>query len=389
MKFSERYDEIVNCIENTVAERTDLMAIEQLQAIAGKYGFYGANQRDFNAIFSFITGRLPLDYIKHRRMMRAYETLINQDVYNVEEVILIAGYDNQNSFGKKFKSVFNISAKQAWQKRDESKIEKPMFWEEIEEVTVEKRPLETINQTWNDVLGFDMKNYDRFVEFQNYCSAYGVRKEQGEAAYTIAGKYDLEIPTAFEYIKNFKFVTKEMYAENGYDYYFGEPDEGEIPLTVDQFDPKAYFMEMVDDGDTVYCCTRAGLSLDEACIAIDRIEESGYDFEIKECSPAFLYACAYSDCEIGYLYRASEYYLDNSTDDYLDYERFDIFLELLECNYYIEPAFEKAMNSITDSEWDEMFEEDLESGFYADPDEMYYDPIEGTRDEMDAERGEW
>jgi hypothetical protein len=39
MKFSERYDEIVNCIENTVAERTDLMAIEQLQAIAGKYGF--------------------------------------------------------------------------------------------------------------------------------------------------------------------------------------------------------------------------------------------------------------------------------------------------------------------------------------------------------------
>ena len=61
------------------------------------------NQRDFNAIFSFITGRLPLDYIKHRRMMRAYETLINQDVYNAEEVILIARYDNQNAFGKKFK----------------------------------------------------------------------------------------------------------------------------------------------------------------------------------------------------------------------------------------------------------------------------------------------
>ena len=364
------------------------MAIEQLQAIAGKYGFYGANQRDFNAIFSFITGRLPLDYIKHRRMMRAYETLINQEVYNAEEVILIAGYDNQNSFGKKFKSVFNISAKQAWQKKDKSKIEKPMFWEEIEEVTVERSPLENMNQTWNDVLGFDMKNYDRFVEFQNYCSAYGVRKEQGEAAYTIAGKYDLEIPTAFEYIKNFKYVTKEMYAEKGYDYYYGEPDEGEIPLTVDQFDPKAYYMELVDDGDKIYCCTRAGLSLEEASIAIDRIRCSRYEFEVKECTPAFLYACVYSDCESGYLYRASEYYLENSPDDQFDYERFDIFLRLLERGYYIEPAFEVAMDSITESEWADMGKEDLKSGFL-DPYELYHNPIDDVLDEMAAKRGEW
>lgn len=348
MIFSERYNKIIHLIERTVIESPELTAIEQLRRISPEVGFPETNLRDFNAVFSFITDCLPLDYIKQRRLMYAYKILIGQESFNVNDVLQIAGYDNQNSFGKKFKEVFNKSPLKAWKEKDMSIIREPLYWHEAESLHIDQKPADNNTVNENHMLGFDMATYNKFVEFQNYCSTYGVMKEQGEAAYIIAEKYHLELPKAFEYIKQFEYVTKEIYAKNGYEYYYGEPDEGEVPITVEEFDPKAYYLKLVDDKDMVYCCTQRGLSADEADDALFKLEYAAKTYNPEEYSTEFLYACAHSDCVTYYLEKATNYYLANSKDDFLDFERFDVFLDELDSRVPIEEAFEIAMEHITE-----------------------------------------
>lgn len=69
--------------------------------------------------------------------------------------------------------------------------------------------------------------------------------------------------------------------------------------------------------------------------------------------------------------------MDYTPDEYLDYERFDRFLYLLDCNVYIEPAFEEAMACITESEWDDMYEEERKNGFYVEEVDSYYSERDG------------
>lgn len=101
MRLSEKYDQIINDIEDLViANESQLASNHLLTQIANKHGYYGTELRDFNAIFLFMTDMRPLEYIKRRRLMYAYKFLLSQDKFNVHEVYAIAGYDNQNSFGK-------------------------------------------------------------------------------------------------------------------------------------------------------------------------------------------------------------------------------------------------------------------------------------------------
>lgn len=389
MKISEKYNKIINEIEYSVRnEYADLTAKEQLEKIAQNNGYPSSDLRYFNTAFQFLTETLPWDYIKRRRLMYAYEVLINQEVYEVEKAILIAGYDNQNSFTKKFRSEFDITPRQAWKKKNKELLQSPMFWDVLEGVDMNMDNVANVIEPEQTILGIDVKIYDKFVEFQNMCTTYGVRAEQGESAYAIAEKYDLDLDKAFDYVSNYPFVTKEMFIKNGYEYYYGDPDEGETPITADEFDPKAYYMEMIDDEEMIYCCISCGLSHDEACEALGRLSLARYTYDPLKCSVAFLYACAHSDSVVEHLDRAASYYLAH-LDEAFDYERFDYYLYLLDCNVPVETAFEEAMIHITDSE-EEEYVKDLLAGKYTDSyipsKEEYFDAI---FDEMEERRSNW
>lgn len=70
------------------------------------------------------------------------------------------------------------------------KFEQPLFWNKLEGVDLHMNMnnVKESTETMETVLGIDKKTYDKIIEFQNLCATYGVRKEQGEAAYEIADK---------------------------------------------------------------------------------------------------------------------------------------------------------------------------------------------------------
>lgn len=123
MKIVERFNSMINMIENAVFSEKSLKATEIKMETAQ---YCGLSLRDLNTVFTYLTDSSLLEYIKGRQIMAAYSVIISMKQFDIEKAIDISGYDNQSSFGKRFKEVFGMSPKSAFRKKDKTKLVGPL-----------------------------------------------------------------------------------------------------------------------------------------------------------------------------------------------------------------------------------------------------------------------
>ena len=92
-------NDIINYIESNIQEDLDY------KKIASKFGM---NEFIMQRVFSVIMGITLSDYVRERRLSKAYEEILNTDK-RIIDIAFDCGYESSIAFSRAFKKTFGIS----------------------------------------------------------------------------------------------------------------------------------------------------------------------------------------------------------------------------------------------------------------------------------------
>jgi AraC-like DNA-binding protein len=201
MNAKEQFDKIIETIEIL---SNDLDGIKARDIAEHVSSMLGLGCRDVGAIFAFLTGYSLLDYIKERKLMAAYKMLISIPLLDIEGAITVSGYDNQSSFGKKFKEYFDMTPTEAFEKKDQTRYTSAFSWSSIVSNNVKSAdnlfPQESSEKT---KFGITQTQYAKIMEAADYQALYGFNDIQSDAAFQVAEEMQVPLKDAFEFIDDF------------------------------------------------------------------------------------------------------------------------------------------------------------------------------------------
>ena len=199
MNAKEKIEKIIFDIEELATN--DCIKASEISEIVAANLFMG--YRELNDVFKFFTDRSLNEYIKERKMMAAYELLIEQDDFNINQCIEISGLDNQSSFGKKFKEVFGVSPYDAFTAKDQSKCLPPLSWNSIFEIHSKKNESMSEEKSEQEFFGVTSAQYKKILEAQEYQALYDFNDSQSLAAFKIAESENAPLKKAFALVDDY------------------------------------------------------------------------------------------------------------------------------------------------------------------------------------------
>ena len=227
MKVEQKYNNIINFIEDEIAKGQNTQARDILLGI--KSEFY-IEPRNLSEIFDFLTGMPIGTYIKMRQLMKAAEILLSGG--SNQEAIMYTGFGDESSFIKAFNKEFSLSPGN-FAKSEKPKIKKPITWDTIVDGTYEttenkvtfEKDITTADDGKNKISDkvfskFENLLYDIFYEnlglgmngakvdlnkrmqkIETMQMIYGFNDELSNVACEVAARFDATIEAAFEFVK--------------------------------------------------------------------------------------------------------------------------------------------------------------------------------------------
>lgn len=204
MNAKEKYNNIINTIETLVQESTTKEPVSDNEILERAFKAGNAEimaPREKNALFCFMTGNTPRNYITERRMMLAYKMLISRDTWGLNEEYWLSGVDSPKGFITKFKKIFGITPGKAFNKKDESLIQPPKTWEVISDDFKHQICLDLLDGNKSNMrFGIDVDAFIKAKMAENLQEHYGLNDLEAELAFDIADKNSLDFDSVFEYV---------------------------------------------------------------------------------------------------------------------------------------------------------------------------------------------
>jgi AraC-like DNA-binding protein len=194
MNVQEKFDGIMNFIEDLVENEDFLESSEMVDKVLSKLCM---NSREANTIFSFLVGTTLIEYIRKRRLMASFKLLLNQEKLEIDPAIALSGLQNQSSFDKRFKQMFNMSPKEAHKIKDNSLYTSPIAWDDLSSDDVEIDESDRVSKT-EYMFGVSKEQYNNIVEYQENQALYDFDEVQCKVVYEFIEKTSLPIKVAFE-----------------------------------------------------------------------------------------------------------------------------------------------------------------------------------------------
>lgn len=94
-----KFEKLIKYIETHLTEKIDYKELAKILAVS---------EQSMQRIFIFITNISLSEYIRKRRLSRAYEELKNSDI-KIMDLALKYQYESETSFSRSFKNMFNIN----------------------------------------------------------------------------------------------------------------------------------------------------------------------------------------------------------------------------------------------------------------------------------------
>lgn len=201
MSAEEKYNNIINTIESLIQNIDDeeFVSDEYIIDKAFKVGnaeYMATKER--NAMFVFMTGSTPRNYVSERRMMAAYNNLINRTKWGLNEEYLISGVETQKGFIQKFKKIFAMTPKEAFEKKDATLLTYPKTWDVISDEY--KKDACACLIEGKTRFGIDIDAFNKAQIAQNLQSHFGLNDLEAEFAFELADKNSLDFEKAFDYV---------------------------------------------------------------------------------------------------------------------------------------------------------------------------------------------
>lgn len=197
MNVKEKFNLMTEQIEKIIKEGDYLKPREIAERIAASQVM---SFRELNTIFHYLTGYLLQDYIRERQLMESYSMLISIPVFDVEMAISVTGYDNQSSFGKKFKEYFGVTPKEAFMLKDDSVLKPSVSWEDLSTVITNESFKDFSSRHKETRFGISMDVYDKMMEALEYQALFEFTDAQSDVAFKISEEMKAPLRQAFEFV---------------------------------------------------------------------------------------------------------------------------------------------------------------------------------------------
>lgn len=197
MNVKEKFNLMTEQIEKIIKEGDYLKPREIAERIAASQVM---SFRELNTIFHYLTGYLLQDYIRERQLMESYSMLISIPVFDVEMAISVTGYDNQSSFGKKFKEYFGVTPKEAFMLKDDSVLKPSVSWEDLSTVITNESFKDFSSRHKETRFGISMDVYDKMMEALEYQALFEFTDAQSDVAFKISEEMNAPLRQAFEFV---------------------------------------------------------------------------------------------------------------------------------------------------------------------------------------------
>lgn len=211
----QRYDEIIQLIEERIQDRGYEKERKIAEWLLKEIGY---EQRSIDNAFTFLMGKTLVQYIRERKMMRAYKYLLDRKDFDLENPIEISGYAEEASFCNAFKARFGITAKEAHTQKNHDLLKPPMTWAQLAK---EVRSVETAKNVdaSNKRFGLSKETYQRMKDADDLQALYEMSDAQSEVAFEIAEKYKIPAKYAFEFLDDFCIWLDSYWGIRNLDYH--------------------------------------------------------------------------------------------------------------------------------------------------------------------------
>ncbi len=207
MEAKQKFETIVQEIENLIREDA-YIEDKEVSKMAFEFVNEVIDERSRNNIFKFLMDKTVIQYISERRMMISYQKLLSdEDIHKTyQEAIDISGTGTAQAFSTKFKKMFGVSPKEAFEINDGLKYKARPSWDSLAENGVEMKM---------DNREIIVAAIDKSKDIQNYVrdlkEFYGFNDEEAHFASNLwlDGKSSLR--------ECFQFVADYIYEKEGTD----------------------------------------------------------------------------------------------------------------------------------------------------------------------------
>lgn len=215
MGLKERFDSIINEIENIVGSGTnDIPTITQGVARSS-----GLELRLLADAFRFMTDMTLGEYIKRRLLIRALDIKVECNL-PVEEVCDKAGYTEAASFSKACKNLFGHSPSQFTSEMLSK--HSPLFFDRLtagkDADQMECDTLITTKEN-NTICGVPADSFADIKQILEVSAIYGFTDEEAESVYQLAKQCEIAVAQAAEFFDDFKLQIENGSVIPGLDLY--------------------------------------------------------------------------------------------------------------------------------------------------------------------------
>ena len=215
MGLKERFDSIINEIENIVGSGTnDIPTITQGVARSS-----GLELRLLADAFRFMTDMTLGEYIKRRLLLHALDAKVECNL-PVEEVCEKAGYTEAASFSKACKNLFGHSPSQFTSEMLSK--HSPLFFDRLiagkDADQMECDTLITAKEN-NTICGVSADSFADIKQILEVSAIYGFTDEEAESVYQLAKQCEIAVAQAAEFFDDFKLQIENGSVIPGLDLY--------------------------------------------------------------------------------------------------------------------------------------------------------------------------
>ena len=256
MNAKEKYDNVINLIEDQILEAESLKPIDIATSITKNIGIA---LRDLASVFLFFTDNSLISYIRDRQLMAAYRIIIDSKEFIISDAISFTGYSDQPTFTKAFRKLFDMTPKEAWNLKDDSKIKPPLFWDNISTSENKRDKAEEDDMKIVEIFGMKPEKFAALTEALALKTIYGFDQQQCEMAVDLARRYKTPLKEAFSFVDDFYINSLE------------------VLLSMAVLGNEPGDLNIIDKSFVL--CSQLGLSIDQTLILINDFRSVGQDVE--------------------------------------------------------------------------------------------------------------
>lgn len=211
MNFQERYDAIINYIEENLEKKTS----EVVKNLSNRLQI---NSRMLGEGFLFVTGLSINEYVRSRRVINSLQYRLDTGC-SIDTAAEMYGFPDQPTLSKACKEALQLSPSQVTEEmlRDCPPLNlQKLLMSGNAEMLIPAKKTAKIN-----AFGTSWSQFSEIRKYSEMNSLYGLDDEHVEMVYKIHQEYDVDLDDIFEFVEGIE-VSKEILKTEGHPYTYQE-----------------------------------------------------------------------------------------------------------------------------------------------------------------------